>query len=229
MKKNVIAEGISKLLAALKFDGIAVAVGSEIGILDAAFLKVAMLVSALDGNVTAEELAAFERLAKKCRGYNAAKSREVFLEGVRAAGYIELYARFASDKEKLAAFLDEAFGILPGSFVGGSDADIRRAFVMWTAMAMSDGDYSDIERKAIAALAQEVGVRIESLVASDGCLAGGYSPAFAIAYAKGATRRAANCFTKDFLARAEELVGRLNRAATAESAAKELQDLIVNG
>lgn len=229
MKKNAIAEGISKLLAALRFDGLAVAAGVEIGRLDAAFLKVAMLVSALDGSVTAEELAAFERLAKKCRGYNAAKAKKVFMEGVRAAGYIELYSRFASDKEKLEAFLDEAFEILPGSFTGGSDADIRRAFVMWTAMAMSDGDYSDIERKAIAALAQEVGVRIESLLSSDGNLAYGYSPALAIAYVKGAARRSAKCFTKDFLARAEELIGRLNRAGASEAAAKELQDLIVNG
>ena len=229
---GVIKEGISKLLTALKFDGLAVAAGAEpadIGRLDAAFLKVAMLVSALDGNVTGDELAAFERLAKECRGYNAESSRKIFTDGIRAAGYIELYSRFASVEDRLEAFTEEAFAILPGSFVGGGDADIRRAFVMWTAMAMSDGDYSDVERRAIAALAQEVGVRIEALVASDGSLAYGYSPAFAIAYAKGATRRAGTCFTKDFLARAEALVGKLEGAETSEAAARELRDLIVNG
>lgn len=231
MKKNKVAEVFSKLLSALKLDGLAVAAGAEptdIGKLDAAFLKVAMLVSALDGNVTDEELAAFERLAKECRGYNEESSRKVFMDGIRAAGYIELYSRFASVDNCLEAFSKEAFAILPGSFVGGSDADIRRAFVMWTAMAMSDGDYSDVERQAIAALAQEVGVRIEALVASDGSLTCNFAPALAIAYAKGATRRAETCFTKDFFARVEALVAKLDGDAS-DAAAKELQDLIAHG
>jgi len=36
--------------------------------------------------------------------------------------------------------------------VDGELSDLRRAFVLWVAMGVSDGEFSDIERKAIDAL-----------------------------------------------------------------------------
>ena len=229
MTKGVIVERIQKLLCGLKCEWLADS-GREpakLGKADAAVLKVAMMIAALDGNVTDAELAAFERLAKKCRGYNAESAKTVFREGLKAAGHIELAARTLKDRELLSAFAAEAEGILPSGFAFGDAKDVRRAFVMWTAMAMADGDYSPNERKAIAFFAKSVSARMEAEKEACAQSVRGFSPAFVMAYAQNANRDTS--LSPVFFKKTEELIAKLGREATATAAEKELKSLILNG
>ena len=229
MKKGVIAERMQGLLGVLRREFLADAgrEPSKLGKVDAAVLRVAMAVAALDGDVTAGELAAFERLAKKCRGYTAEAAKGVFREGLRTAGYIELAARVTGERELVSIFATEAERILPNGFSFGSAADVRRAFVMWIAMAMSDGDFSPVERKAIAVFAKSVTARMEALQEATAQMHRGFSPAFMMAY--GDCGKGARAVSPDFLAKAEELIAKLGRDSTAEAAARELKALILNG
>ena len=228
MKKGAIVERIQDLLTGLKCEWLA-DVGREpakFGRADAAVLKVAMAIAALDGNVTDAELKAFERLAKKCRGYNAEAAKAVFHEGLKAAGYIELAARTLKDRELLAAFVAEAERILPSGFAFGDAKDVRRAFVMWTAMAMADGEYSSNERKAISFFAKSVSARLEARGKACAQSVRGFAPAFVMAYAQDANRDTG--LTPAFFKRVEELIAKLARESTAASAEEELKSLILN-
>ena len=232
MKKGAIAERIQRLLGGLKCD-ILVGAGREpdqIGKADAAVLKAAMAIAALDGCVSDAELAGFERLARKCRGYSAESAKQVFRDGLRSAGYIELAARTLSAKELLAVFTDEVEKILPPTFALWGQRDVRRAFVMWIAMAMSDGDYSPIERKAIVAFTKIVSQRLSALSESTVQLQFGIASSFAAASSvpSGAMTEM-EILPAAFFARAEGLLAKLGRAATADQAAKDLKSLILNG
>lgn len=228
MKKGIIVERLQKLLNGLKFEGLAEAglVPAHLGELDAAVLKVAMMIAALDGNVTDAELKAFGRLAKKCRGYNAESAKTVFREGLKSAGYVELAARTLKDGELMKAFAGEVEGVLPSGFAFGEAKDIRRAFVMWMAMAMADGDYSASERKAIAFFAKSVSARMEAKKEACAQSVCSFSQAFVMAYAQNANRD--TCLSPAFFKRAEELIAKLSRESTAPSAEKELKSLILN-
>ena len=229
MKKGVIVERIQKLLSGLRCEWLADS-GLElaqIGKADAAVLQVAMMIAALDGNVTDAELKAFERLAKKCRGYNAEAAKTVFRDGLKTAGYIELAARTLKDRELLSAFVAETEGILPHGFAFGDAKDVRRAFVMWTAMAMADGEYSPNERKAISFFAKSVSARMEARGKACAQSVRGFAPAFVMAYAQDANHDTG--LTPAFFKRAEELIAKLARESTAASAEEELKSLILNG
>ena len=232
MKKGAIAERIQRLLGGLKCEFLADA-GREpdqIGKADAAVLKAAMSIAALDGCVSDAELAGFERLARKCRGYSAESAKQVFREGLRTAGYIELAARTLSAKELLTVFTGEVEKILPPSFALWEQKGVRRAFVMWIAMAMSDGDYSPIERKAIAAFAKIVSQRLSTLSASTAQLQCGFAASFVAASGvPGGAVAEVEILPSAFFARAEGLIAKLGRDATADQAARDLKSLILNG
>ena len=231
MKNGMIAERVQKLLAGLRCEFLA-DVGrtpTKMGRLDSAVLKVAMMVSALDGFVTDKELKAFERIAKECRGYSAEDAKRVFREGLKVAGYVELAARTFSQKDLIGLFVEEAEAALPGGFVFGNARDVRRAFVMWTAMAMSDGDYSDIERKAIRSFAEVISLRVETARRSSAALQRGFAPAFAMAYANDRGLLEGTVLSPEFFRRAEEAISGLGQEATSLTSAKKLKQLILDG
>jgi len=122
------------------------------GKLDYGILQVALMVAALDGDIAKAEVDTIGDLAKTCRGYSEATAAAAFDAALRSAGYLALLAKVGTRAKLLSAFLDEALLALPSGFLNGELSDVRRAFVMWTALAMSDGDYSDIEREAIRML-----------------------------------------------------------------------------
>jgi len=225
MKKNSIVERLRRSLSGLKLDmsNAAELEPSYISKRDAAVLKVAMMVAALDGAVTEAELTAFEAQAKKCPGYSAQSAKDLFRDGLRVAGYLELAARTLSARELQGIFIDEAKKILSDGFVQGDAIGIRSAFVTWMVMAMADGEYSANERKAIGALAtcikeiidkrRDANYRRQSL-----------SPAFAAAYREQCPEGCV--LTPLFFAKAETLIVKLNHESTA---AAELKKLIVDG
>ena len=140
-----------------------------------AILKIAFLLAALDGKIDETEREMYDRLAEQCRDIDVDQAQKVLKE-VDAATKRLLDAK-NSERKAVAGGLLIPFSIVPeersqemflDKFMEEADAvcdwpsfvkdssRVRRAFVMWTAMAMADGDYAAIERKAIERLRAKV-------------------------------------------------------------------------
>lgn len=120
--------------------------------IDFGVAKVAFMIAALDGEITEAEYKALEALLKKCRGYSKASADAAMDAAMRSAGYLLLLAHRVSDAALVKAFVAEAQAALPANFDCLSVDEIRRAFITWIAMGLSDGDYSAREKKCIDAL-----------------------------------------------------------------------------
>lgn len=119
---------------------------------DALLLKTSLMLAAVDGEVSEDEIARFKAYAEKCRGYNEVSFDELWDKAVRSAGYLLLQSRFLAKDELIAAFVKEAEVDFVGKFILTSDDERERAFAFLERMAKSDGDFSEIERAAIASL-----------------------------------------------------------------------------
>jgi len=126
----------------------------KLAALDRGVLTVALLLAALDGEIFPEEYAAFEKLARGCRGNSAKNVRELHDTAFKLAGPLMAMAQsgFYSEKDRLASFLWAAVTAMPKGFADGSLADLRRAFVLWVTIGVSDGEFSKIERTALETL-----------------------------------------------------------------------------
>ena len=232
MKENGFLSKTVKFLSGLKFEGLAKVgrAADRLSRVDFGILQVAMMISALDGDVREEELAAFGKLARKCAGCTEASAAEAFRAGLHAAGYLELQAHRLNEKDLVAEFVAEAEAALPEGFAAGRAEPVRRAFVMWLAMAMSDGDYSAVERKAIDALLKRIGAIMAERDEKDRSMWREIAPAYAVAYADDRkTFESRKAPSGDFMSRAEALLAKLRREATAAAALKELKTLIMKG
>jgi len=150
MKISQLLPNVTKLFSSIAGGG----KGPRLSRLDFGILEVAMMVAALDGEILESEVATFQSLAKKCRGYTAANAKKCLDEALRRGGYLMAIAKVGgyTAKERIGAFVDLAVETMPRGFVDGELSDLRRAFVLWVSMGVSDGEFSDIERKAIDAL-----------------------------------------------------------------------------
>ena len=121
-----------------------------------AILKIAFLLTALDGHIDESERAMFAKLAEQCKEIDVDQARTVLHDVEKATKRLLRAKKGRTDKAFLEIFLKEADAVCDwASFVRDS-RHVRRAFMMWTAMAMSDGDYAEIERKAILLMMQKV-------------------------------------------------------------------------
>ena len=144
-----------------------------------AILKIAFLLATVDGKIDDSEREMYDRLAEQCKDVDVDQAQTVLKEvdaatkrllkaknskSQTASGTLESFFgkiatkehRFLSENEFLDKFMEEADAVCDwASFVKDSSR-VRRAFVMWMAMAMSDGDYSAIERAAIERLRGKV-------------------------------------------------------------------------
>jgi len=152
MTLNMILSNVVERLGAIKPGG---GKGDpKLAALDRGVLTVALMLAAIDGTVLPDEYQAFESLAKKCRGATAKNVRELVDKALYEAGYLMAMAQVGiySKEERLAAFVRRAEKALPSGFADGSPVDVRRAFVLWTTMGVSDGTFSSVERAALEAL-----------------------------------------------------------------------------
>lgn len=122
------------------------------GALDLGILKVAMMVAALDGKVLDAEYKAYLNLAIRGFGLPRKAAVDSLVESMRAGGYLMLVAMKVGTRTLVKEFIAEACRALPAGFIRLPIADIRRAVITWTAMAISDGEYSDRERACIEAI-----------------------------------------------------------------------------
>ena len=207
-----------KLIKSFDFKKLSKASRTDFGV-----LKVAFMVAALDGEVSNAEYRALEALAKKCRGYAPKTAAMALDEAMRSAGYLMLFSKRAKDEALVKAFVAEAQAALPNGFAYFSVEDVRRAFVTWIAMGMSDGDYSAREKKCIEALRKQFAEIKVRRMAADADLnklpiaSPAYRPV--LGYGSGS----ASLTSQDFVKRVEQLVSQYGDSAAA---AKELKDLI---
>ena len=194
---------------------------------DFAALKVAMAVAALDGDVTAAELSEFEQLIGSCAIPEGEARAEAFDACLRFAGYLSLQARRLSKEELLETFVREALDALPAKFFRGDMSHVRRAFAMWTAIAMSDDFYAGIERQAIGRLREGIAGAVESADLGAASLTSPvpYSAVHgAVPPQPAPVPRQAP--TAEFLSKLEGVISRLKHEATARQAAIDLENLI---
>lgn len=192
----------------------------KLGALDAGVLQVALMVSALDGEVLPAEMEAYARLLRTCRGFVPGSEKAALETACRRAGYLVMLAQSGlhTPEDRVAAFVDEAIAALPGGLLDGSIADLRRAFVMWMTMALADGDYSGIERAGLEALRDRF-AQLDLTRQDEAALA--WASAYADrAYFPGAAALGpqpaarTKLLEDDFLARAQERVSALAAAET---------------
>lgn len=108
-------------------------------------LKIGLLLAAIDGHCDKDEIAKFKTVAKSCGGLSPAKINQIITQTKRRISVLEDAARNgATEDEMVKNFISEASNI-------GIEMNCRN-FVFLMSVAMVDGDYSSVERKAIIAL-----------------------------------------------------------------------------
>jgi len=187
---------------------------------DLAGLQVALMVAALDGKVLPEEFKSFERLAKKCEGATEEKVAKALDAALRVAGYVLLQSFRLSPKALAALFADEAEKLLPKNFLSGRPGAVRSALTMWLTIAMSDGDFSGIERSCLEGLFR----RLRGTVYETFLAAGREACSHTRVYVserdliKSANLRTEDFLPIDFLAKTETALAALAHKAAAEGA-----------
>lgn len=112
-------------------------------------LKIGLLLAAVDGCCDANEIRKFRTLASVCGGFSDAKISQIIAQTKRRISIIEEAAKHGvSEDDVVRKFMSEAVNI-------GIEPDCRN-FVLWMSIAMVDGKYSSIERKAIKELQHHV-------------------------------------------------------------------------
>lgn len=109
--------------------------GGESGESESAVLKAMMMLAAVDGEISKEELSLYRKFAKA--------SAEQWERSVRAMAYIGFLTEMLEPEEIVREYVREA-GEIPSRFIAALEQ-----------MASADGDYSRIERNCISALAKK--------------------------------------------------------------------------
>ena len=133
--------------------------------LDSAVLKTMMMLAAVDGSVSEDEITSFKALAEKCRGYNGESFDALWDSAVHSAGYLLLQSRFLDPDDLVKAFVKEAEAGFVSEVRMGEKAEREDAFLCLEKMASADGDYSPVERACIAALVQRVKEARDQMIA----------------------------------------------------------------
>jgi len=135
-----------------------------------AVLRISMLIAALDGNITSDELTAFRQLSESCEGYSTEEGEKALMSTLRSAGFLMLLSRFVKREFLLEVFVSEAESILP-VFSNLSKQELEKAVQVWEKMANADNDFSEIERQAIDYLKKYVSIKGQ--VQAEALLSGG--------------------------------------------------------
>lgn len=218
------AFSFAKILSGLKFDYLKED-DSELGKVDFGVLTVAMMISALDGVIQPSELKAFDKLAQQCRVSDGERAAR-YESALHSAGYMMLISRSGASKRAIVeTFVREAEKVLPRGFAGGKAEDIRRAFVIWVTMGLSDGEFCGLERACVEAFCSKAAEIMRRRRDCKESLWRYLNPAFRIACSGGsktsvAAKRVAE-FGEDILVRVERLVAAGNLAA--------IRDFIIKG
>ena len=117
-----------------------------------AILRVAYLIAASDKNVNQGEREMFKKTVCALQGLKMGDDDTTeFIETVvEDARKLSILRDFYDEGELIKAFVSKVSKDI--SAIRGNKVDCRRAFAVWTSICMSDGEYSDFERKILKAL-----------------------------------------------------------------------------
>ena len=118
-----------------------------------AILRSVMMLAAVDGEISKDELSLYRGLAERMRGENAFGFEAMWSESVKGMAYIGFISEMLSPEELVREFVREAREAFAAN---GAEKpqDWRCAIRTLERMASADGEYSRIERACVSALAQ---------------------------------------------------------------------------
>lgn len=140
-------------------------VGKRFSYADAVLLKTALMLAAIDGEVSDAEVARFKEFAAMCRGYNDTSFEKLWEKAMRSAGYLYLQSRFLPKDELVAAFVEEAKADFVDKVAWETFKEREDAFKVLEQMAMADGEFSEVERESIAALNAAIQAERDKVIA----------------------------------------------------------------
>ena len=124
--------------------------------LELGILRVALLITALDGHIDTSEYDMFHQLLASCHIVSGKAVLRVFSSTRRQAERLAENAAAGDASAVIKTFLEMADSACDWNALVEEPSYLRKAFAMWTAMAMADSDYCAIERMAIQALQDKV-------------------------------------------------------------------------
>lgn len=127
------------------------------GTSDNGVCDVMIYVAAVDGKLLPEEVEAYRVLAAKRSGAAAEDVELCLHRALRNAGYLLALASSgaADENERIRVFVEESLKVLPRNFTASLE-DVRFAVLLWTSIAIADGDYDGIEMRALKALKERL-------------------------------------------------------------------------
>jgi len=124
--------------------------------LDFVVLKSLMMLAAVDGEVSTEEIALFRQLSEKCSGYNEESFAKLWDNALRSAGKLLILSKVLKEDELVDAFVNEAECGFVEELSLGLVAERESAFACLESLAAADGARSRVESRCIAALKERV-------------------------------------------------------------------------
>lgn len=123
---------------------------------DLVILRVAFLLSAVDGHIAESERAMFRKLSEQCKDIDVKVAEKIVPEMEAAAIRLAGAQATLSEKAFLDLFMKEVGTFCDWPAFVKNSIQVRKAFVMWIAMSMADGNFSAIERKALSRIQKMV-------------------------------------------------------------------------
>ena len=119
-------------------------------------LKAMMLLSAVDGDISRDEMKTFWDHAQRCKDIDSETLNDLWKSALTSAGYLAMQSLLMGKDELVAEFMR----LVDADFVQRvtrESHEVRKNAFRWLKdMAEADGDYSDIEKACIGELVRIV-------------------------------------------------------------------------
>ena len=124
-------------------------------------LKAMMLLSAVDGDISRDEMKTFWDHAHRCKNIDSGTLNDLWKSALTSAGYLAMQSLLMEKNELVAEFIR----LIDADFiqcVARESHDVRKTAFRWLKnMAEADGDYSGIEKACIGELVRIVRAKWE--------------------------------------------------------------------
>lgn len=128
-----------------------------LGSVDFAIVRTLLLLAAVDGEVSADELDFFRSVMDGYRDNVNGMTRDaLWRSALHGAGYLVLQARLLPREELVAEFVHEAEADFVGEVSLLSDGEREGAFDRLREIARADGELSEVESECLLALEQRI-------------------------------------------------------------------------
>jgi len=115
-------------------------------------LRMMMLLSAVDGNISRDEVLRFREFAREIGHYSENEVDTLWVSFLHSAGYLSLRTKVDNPETCIAEFLRLADEGLMSKLRRATEAVVKRAIECLESMANADGDFSPIEKSCLEAL-----------------------------------------------------------------------------